>query len=76
MDPQCLRAKAGFTDTVSALAAREIYTICLHTKQHSAVFSSLNIQKSPFWFQLVDAYLCWSLTAGHYWSVDHSGRFP
>lgn len=33
MDSQLLRAKAGFTDTVSVLLARDIYTICLHTTE-------------------------------------------
>lgn len=41
MDPQCLRAKAGITDTVSVLLASDIYTICLHTTERSAFFSSV-----------------------------------
>lgn len=41
MDPQLLRAKAGFTDTVSVGLARDIYTICLHTTQRSPVFFSV-----------------------------------
>lgn len=38
MDPQLLRAKAGFADTVSAARASDIYTICLHATQHSPLF--------------------------------------
>lgn len=37
MHPQCLRAKAGFADTVSVVTAKDIYTICFHTPPHSAV---------------------------------------
>lgn len=43
MDPQLLGAKAGFTDTVSALLARDIYTICLHAAQHSFFPPSLSL---------------------------------
>lgn len=41
MHPQLLRAKAGFTDTVSAVLASDIYTICLRATQHSPAFSSV-----------------------------------
>ncbi len=41
MDPQLLGAKAGFTDTVSLVLARDIYTICLHATQRSPVFALL-----------------------------------
>lgn len=41
MDPQLLGAKAGFTDTVSVVPARDIYTICLHATRRSPVFSLL-----------------------------------
>lgn len=41
MHPQLLGAKAGFTDTVSAALASDIYTICLRAAQHSPAFSSV-----------------------------------
>ncbi|MEQ2289989.1 hypothetical protein AMECASPLE_038779 [Ameca splendens] len=66
MDPQCLRAKTGFTDTVSALAARDIYTICLHTNNIQQFFFSEIIQGSSLQFHLVCTYICLSLTADFY----------
>lgn len=47
MDLQCLRAKAGFTDTVSAMFASDIYTICLDCTQQSSVFSLGSLQHMP-----------------------------